>query len=136
MSRRRHRDAHPNPILPVFFTVFIDLVGFGIVLPLLPIFAKNLAATRRLTDGFEFEMLQGMATKISKVITPDIGSPLLYTPVVAPRDFVYMTVSFFEVKAKELKAPLLSVAPEDGVNEMLEDFKIIKKYLIFNLFFI
>src|SRR5438874_7992640 len=31
-------------LLIIFLTVFIDLVGFGIVLPLLPIFAKNLEA--------------------------------------------------------------------------------------------
>ena len=31
-------------LLIIFLTVFIDLVGFGIVLPLLPIFAKNLNA--------------------------------------------------------------------------------------------
>ena len=37
MSRRRHRDAHPNPILPVFFTVFIDLVGFSILIPVFPL---------------------------------------------------------------------------------------------------
>ena len=29
----------------IFLTVFIDLIGFGIVLPLLPIFAKNFDAT-------------------------------------------------------------------------------------------
>ncbi|MFZ9629541.1 MAG: MFS transporter [Ilumatobacteraceae bacterium] len=37
MSRTRHRDAHPNPILPVFFTVFIDLVGFSILIPVFPL---------------------------------------------------------------------------------------------------
>jgi DHA1 family tetracycline resistance protein-like MFS transporter len=31
-------------LLIIFLTVFIDLVGFGIVLPLLPIFAKNMDA--------------------------------------------------------------------------------------------
>lgn len=31
-------------VLIVFLTVFIDLIGFGMVLPLLPIFAKNLQA--------------------------------------------------------------------------------------------
>lgn len=31
-------------LLVIFLTVFIDLIGFGIVLPLLPIFAKNLNA--------------------------------------------------------------------------------------------
>src|SRR5213596_1894362 len=28
-------------LLVIFLTVFIDLIGFGIVLPLLPIYAKN-----------------------------------------------------------------------------------------------
>src|SRR5688572_4973972 len=32
-------------LLIIFLTVFIDLVGFGIVLPLLPIFARNLNAS-------------------------------------------------------------------------------------------
>ena len=32
-------------VLIIFLTVFIDLIGFGIVLPLLPIFAKNLDAS-------------------------------------------------------------------------------------------
>ena len=37
-------------LLPVFLTVFIDLLGFGIVIPLLPIYAQNFgssAATAR-----------------------------------------------------------------------------------------
>src|SRR5437763_7553181 len=32
-------------LLVVFLTVFIDLVGFGIVLPLLPIYTRNLGGT-------------------------------------------------------------------------------------------
>src|SRR5258708_30376984 len=32
-------------ILIVFLTVFIDLIGFGIVLPLLPIYSRNLRAS-------------------------------------------------------------------------------------------
>src|SRR5205809_1947530 len=31
-------------VLVVFLTVFIDLIGFGIVLPLLPIYARNFGA--------------------------------------------------------------------------------------------
>src|SRR5438132_6573067 len=31
-------------VLVVFLTVFIDLIGFGIVLPLLPIYTRNLGA--------------------------------------------------------------------------------------------
>lgn len=37
MSRSARRDAHPNPILPVFFTVFIDLIGFSILIPVFPL---------------------------------------------------------------------------------------------------
>ena len=32
-------------LLIIFLTVFIDLIGFGIVLPLLPHFAKSLNAS-------------------------------------------------------------------------------------------
>ena len=32
-------------LLVIFLTVFIDLIGFGIVLPLLPIFARTLEAS-------------------------------------------------------------------------------------------
>src|SRR5437867_5587253 len=34
-----------SPLLIIFFTVFIDLVGFGIVLPLLPYYAESYGAT-------------------------------------------------------------------------------------------
>ena len=33
-----------KPLLVIFLTVFIDLVGFGIVLPLLPLYSKHLGA--------------------------------------------------------------------------------------------
>ena len=34
-----------SPLLVIFFTVFIDLIGFCIVLPLLPLFSKNFGAS-------------------------------------------------------------------------------------------
>ena len=34
---RRHSDDHKNPMLPVFLTVFIDLVGFSILIPIFPL---------------------------------------------------------------------------------------------------
>lgn len=42
-----------SPLLIIFFTVFIDLIGFGILLPLLPFYAKNLGANA-LTVGLLF----------------------------------------------------------------------------------
>src|SRR6478735_10405901 len=32
-------------ILIIFLTVFIDLIGFGLILPLLPLFSKNFGAS-------------------------------------------------------------------------------------------
>jgi MFS family permease len=34
-----------SPFVILFFTVFLDLVGFGIVLPLLPNYARELGAS-------------------------------------------------------------------------------------------
>jgi hypothetical protein len=79
------------------------------------------------------EFMRLLFTKIDGVDTHELSMWLKSQTddefVVAPRRFVYTTVSFFEMKAKEMKAPLLAVATKDGVNELLEDFKTIKKYL-------
>lgn len=32
-------------LLPIFLTVFIDLLGFGLILPLLPFYAETFGAT-------------------------------------------------------------------------------------------
>ena len=32
-----------KPLLTLFVTIFIDLLGFGIIIPILPVFAKKLA---------------------------------------------------------------------------------------------
>ena len=37
--------AKKTSLLVIFFTVFIDLVGFGIVLPILPLYIKELGAS-------------------------------------------------------------------------------------------
>jgi len=42
--------ARPGSLMVVFLTVFVDLLGFGIVLPLLPVYAK-----RFLTEGSDFQ---------------------------------------------------------------------------------
>jgi RHH-type proline utilization regulon transcriptional repressor/proline dehydrogenase/delta 1-pyrroline-5-carboxylate dehydrogenase len=49
--------------------------------------AHLLVKRRGLTKGVEFEMLKGMASEIAEAIRPDIGAPLLYTPVVQPSEF-------------------------------------------------
>ncbi len=52
----------------VFLTVFIDLVGFGIVLPLLPIFAKDLDAS-----GFTIGCLMAVYSTMQFVFAPIWG---------------------------------------------------------------
>ncbi|MBC3194285.1 bifunctional proline dehydrogenase/L-glutamate gamma-semialdehyde dehydrogenase [Pseudonocardia sp. C8] len=46
-----------------------------------------LASRRGCTDGIEVEMLLGMATAQAEAVRADVGSLLLYTPVVHPDEF-------------------------------------------------
>lgn len=55
-------------LLVIFLTVFIDLVGFGIVLPLLPIFAKNLDAS-----GLVIGCLMGVYSAMQFLFAPVWG---------------------------------------------------------------
>ncbi len=53
MSRSSETNAGPRrgSLLVIFLTVFIDLLGFGIVLPLLPIYGKQFAVEHGLTNA-------------------------------------------------------------------------------------
>ncbi len=55
-------------ILVIFLTVFIDLIGFGIVLPLLPIFAKNFDAS-----GFTIGCLMAVYSTMQFLFAPIWG---------------------------------------------------------------
>jgi len=55
-------------VLIVFLTVFIDLIGFGMVLPLLPIFAKNFNA-----NGFTIGMLMASFSAMQFIFAPVWG---------------------------------------------------------------
>jgi len=52
-------------LLVVFLTVFIDLVGFGIVLPQLPLYAKNYNA-----NGFELGLLMAAFSAMQFIFAP------------------------------------------------------------------
>lgn len=49
--------------------------------------AHLLGKARGITAGIEYEMLLGMATGQAEAVKRDVGSLLLYTPVVHPREF-------------------------------------------------
>ncbi|MFP5018939.1 proline dehydrogenase family protein, partial [Paenarthrobacter ureafaciens] len=49
--------------------------------------AHLLGKARGITSGIEFEMLLGMATGQAEAVKRDVGSLLLYTPVVHPSEF-------------------------------------------------
>ncbi len=55
-------------VLVIFLTVFIDLIGFGIVLPLLPIFAKDFDAS-----GFTIGCLMAVYSAMQFVFAPIWG---------------------------------------------------------------
>jgi MFS family permease len=62
MSRPR------SPLFVLFLTVFIDLVGFGIVIPVLPLYAENFHAT-----PMAIGWLTGVYSGMQIVFTPILG---------------------------------------------------------------
>ena len=83
-------------LLILFLAVFIDLVGFGIVLPLLPIYSKSFGATGPLQSYFDTTVLLGIKSR--NVSTPSgvsatfqhgggamVGEHGTFTPVIQPR---------------------------------------------------
>src|SRR5216684_2052378 len=55
-------------VLIIFLTVFIDLIGFGIVIPLLPIYAKNFQAS-----GWEIGALMATFSAMQFIFAPRLG---------------------------------------------------------------
>src|SRR3977135_4515555 len=57
-----------SPLFVLFLTVFIDLVGFGIVIPILPLYAENFHATP-MTIGW----LTGIYSVMQIIFPPILG---------------------------------------------------------------
>lgn len=57
-----------SPVLIVFFTVFLDLLGFGILIPLSPFFAKEFGA-----DGLTFGLLMTVYSVMQFIFSPLLG---------------------------------------------------------------
>ena len=87
---KQDSDTHYKRVLDWAFTPeHIDAVRIGVAgHNLFDIaFAWHLAQERGVTEGIEFEMLLGMATGQAEAVRKDVGSLLLYTPVVQPTEF-------------------------------------------------
>jgi RHH-type transcriptional regulator, proline utilization regulon repressor / proline dehydrogenase / delta 1-pyrroline-5-carboxylate dehydrogenase len=63
-----------------------------------------LAGERGVRDRVGFEMLEGMAPDLARVVREDVGGLLLYTPVVAPEDLDAAT-SYLVRRLEEVSAP-------------------------------
>ncbi len=74
MTRRRRGGGdgaarpHNTPLMIVFMTVLIDLIGFGIVLPILPLWAERFGAS-----GLEVGMLTALYSLMQFIFAPFWG---------------------------------------------------------------
>ena len=64
-----------SPLTVIYLTVFIDLLGFGIILPLLPLYAEDLGATGIWVGGIltAYSGLQFVSAPILGRISDSIG---------------------------------------------------------------
>src|SRR6476620_10897847 len=70
-AREPLEQAAPPPsrrsLLVIFLTVFIDLLGFGMVLPLLPIYAKSFGVNEA---GWEIGLLMSSFSAMTFIFAP------------------------------------------------------------------
>ena len=54
-----------SPLMVVFLTVMVDLIGFGIIVPILPLYAENFGAS-----GLKISMLMGIFSFMQLIFLP------------------------------------------------------------------
>jgi MFS transporter, DHA1 family, tetracycline resistance protein len=69
----------------IFLTVFIDLLGFGLVIPILPTYAKELGAT-----NVEVGFLAGIFSAMNFFFTPFLGS---YSDRIGRRPIILLSIA-------------------------------------------
>ncbi|MEN9612756.1 MAG: hypothetical protein RLZZ628_3570 [Bacteroidota bacterium] len=90
----------------IFLTVFIDLIGFGLVMPILPVYIKNMGAT-----NIEIGMITALYAIMNFIFTPLLGSysdrfgrrPILLTTI-------FLNVIAFFVFGLANSLPLLIIS--------------------------
>src|SRR5919202_6677531 len=63
------RKLRASPLLPIFLIVFVDLIGFGIIIPILPLYAESLHASAA-TVG----ILLATYSLMQMIATPYLGA--------------------------------------------------------------
>jgi len=58
-----------RPLLVIFLTIFVNLVGFGIIVPLLPFYAEQFGAS-----GLTIGLLFGIFSLSQLVASPILGA--------------------------------------------------------------
>ena len=66
-----HDSIHPGSLLVIFLTVFVDLLGFGLVLPLLPIYADQFSSDE---SGLEVGLLMASFSAMQFLVAPIWGA--------------------------------------------------------------
>ena len=88
-----------KPLIIIYMTVFIDLVGFGIVIPLLPYYGETFAAS-----PFEIEMLFAVYSAMQFIFAPILGAlsdrygrrPILFISLIGSA-FGYVVIGYATV---------------------------------------
>ena len=70
-ATKKDKAGRPGSLLVIFLTVFIDLLGFGIVLPLLPLYADQFGTD---TSGFMIGMLMASFSIMQFIFAPLWGA--------------------------------------------------------------
>lgn len=68
MERAQAISSKRSPLVVIFLTVFIDMVGFGMVIPILPLYAEHFQASP-LAIGW----LMGIYSGMQIIFTPILG---------------------------------------------------------------
>lgn len=68
MVQETAKKSRVNPLLLILLTIFIDLVGFGLIIPVLPIYARQLHA-----DDQTVGLLMASYSLMQLIFTPYLG---------------------------------------------------------------
>lgn len=95
-----------SPLVIVFFTVFIDLLGFGLVVPILPVYTKELGAS-----DFVVGLVAAIYSLMNFFFTPFLGSysdRVGRRPIILGAIFINVIAYFIFAKANTLFILFLS----------------------------